>query len=71
MKVTWAFCFCLLARTAHALEIDDYFDQLRNVPKQLNWPGVAEIPIEPIVTDQRALPRLSRYGEYKVEKSFI
>ena len=30
MKVTWTFCFCLLACTAHALEIDDYFDQLDN-----------------------------------------
>jgi hypothetical protein len=29
--------------------INELFDQLRNVPKQLNWPGVAKIPIEPIV----------------------
>ena len=29
--------------------INELFDQLRNVPKQINWPGVAKIPIEPIV----------------------
>ena len=28
--------------------INDLFDQLRNVPEQLNWPGVAKIPIEPV-----------------------
>ena len=29
--------------------INELFEQLRNVPEQLNWPGVAKIPIEPIV----------------------
>jgi hypothetical protein len=29
--------------------INELFEQLRNVPKQINWPGVAKIPIEPIV----------------------
>jgi hypothetical protein len=28
--------------------INELFDQLRNVPEQLDWPGVAEIPIEPV-----------------------
>src|SRR5215470_6792225 len=30
MRVTWAFCFCLLVCTAYALEIDDSFDRLDN-----------------------------------------
>src|SRR6516225_3461439 len=30
MKVAWALCLTLLACTVHALEIDDYFDQLDN-----------------------------------------
>ena len=30
MKVAWALCLTLIACTVHALEIDDYLDQLDN-----------------------------------------